>query len=141
MERKRKTLRKKPNGIETMPLKEKGMQGLGDLVEKVTEVTGIKDVVKFIAGEDCGCEERKETLNKLFPFKKKKECLTEEEYNSLTIIFHNIEERYGVVKMAEQITINTIHSRVFGSRNEPTSCGPCFNRTLGELKLLHEQYK
>ena len=30
--------------------------GLGDLVEKVTEATGIKKAVKFIAGEDCGCD-------------------------------------------------------------------------------------
>jgi hypothetical protein len=118
------------------------MQGLGDLVEKVTEVTGIKDVVKFIAGEDCGCDERKETLNKLFPFKKKRECLTEEEYNQLSDVFDAIEKRGNqVVKRAEQMIVNTIHSRVFGSRNEPTSCGPCFKATYNELKLLHEQYK
>jgi len=117
------------------------MQGLGDLIEKVTEVTGIKDVVKFVSGEDCGCEERKETLNKLFPFKKKKECLTEVEYEELTITFGSIEERGGqVIKRTEQNTINKIHSRVFGSRNEPTNCGPCFKKTYQELKLLYEQY-
>ena len=33
--------------------------GLGDTVEKITEATGIKKAVKFIAGEDCGCNERK----------------------------------------------------------------------------------
>ncbi len=32
---------------------------MGDAVEIVTEATGIKSLVKFIAGEDCGCEERK----------------------------------------------------------------------------------
>mgnify|MGYP003123993136 FL=1 len=37
--------------------------GLGDIVEKVTEATGIKKAVKFIAGEDCGCNERKEKMN------------------------------------------------------------------------------
>lgn len=118
------------------------VKGLGDLVEKVTEVTGIKEIVKFIAGEDCGCDERKKKLNKLFPFKRKKECLTEEEYNSLTIVFHNIDERSRKrVTMEEQVIVNSIHSRVFGSRNEPTSCGPCFNTTLGELRLVYEQYK
>ena len=39
--------------------------GLGDVVEKITEVTGIKKVVEAVFGEDCGCKERKEQLNKI----------------------------------------------------------------------------
>ena len=39
--------------------------GLGDIVETITEATGIKKVVEFIAGDDCGCKERKEKLNKI----------------------------------------------------------------------------
>lgn len=45
------------------------MKGLGDLVDKVTTKTGVKSVVKMI-NEDCGCEERREKLNNLVPFKK-----------------------------------------------------------------------
>ena len=45
---------------------EKASKGLGDTVEKITTATGIKKAVKFIAGEDCGCDERKEKLNKVF---------------------------------------------------------------------------
>ena len=56
--------------------------GLGDTIEKITTATGIKAAVKFLAGEDCGCDDRKDTLNKLFPYKKI-ECLTEDEYNYL----------------------------------------------------------
>jgi hypothetical protein len=45
------------------------MEGLGDLVAKVTEVTGIKAVVDAIAPEGgCGCQERQAKLNQLFPF-------------------------------------------------------------------------
>ena len=44
-------------------------KGFGDTVEKFTTATGIKAVVKAIA-PDCGCEERKEKLNKMFPYKK-----------------------------------------------------------------------
>ena len=54
-------------------------KGLGDTVEKFTEATGIKKIVKAVAGESCGCDERKATLNKLFSYKTV-ECLTEEEY-------------------------------------------------------------
>ena len=41
-------------------------KGLGDTIAKVTKVTGIEKVVKFIAGEDCGCEERRIKLNNQF---------------------------------------------------------------------------
>lgn len=39
---------------------------LGDVIEKVTTVTGIKKVVHTIAkktGKDCGCAQRKDALN------------------------------------------------------------------------------
>jgi hypothetical protein len=44
------------------------MEGLGDLVAKVTEVTGIKAVVEAVAGKDCGCAQRQQKLNDMFPF-------------------------------------------------------------------------
>ena len=46
--------------------------GLGDTIEKITELTGIKEAVKAVSkavGKDCGCKERKEILNKVFPYK------------------------------------------------------------------------
>ena len=58
-------------------------EGLGDTVEKVLQATGIAAVAKYIMGEDCGCDERKQKLNDLFPYIKP-ECLTEDEYNFLT---------------------------------------------------------
>ena len=39
-------------------------KGLGDTIAKITKATGIKAVVKFIAGDDGGCDERQEYLNK-----------------------------------------------------------------------------
>ena len=44
-------------------------------------MTGIEALVKFIAGEDCGCSERKEKLNKLFPYNRQPQCMNESEYN------------------------------------------------------------
>ena len=49
------------------------MRGLGDLVEGVTKVTGIKKVVDTVSqatGKPCGCAERRDSLNRKFPFKK-----------------------------------------------------------------------
>lgn len=49
------------------------MEGLGDLVAKVTEVTGIKKIVEEVVGEDCGCQERQRKLNAMFPFNSSKD--------------------------------------------------------------------
>ena len=57
----------------------KDSKGVGDTVEKITKATGIKKVVKWLAGEDCGCDQRQEELNKLLPYKKPK-CLSEWEF-------------------------------------------------------------
>jgi len=57
-------------------------QGLGDTVEEVLETTGVKKLFHiFVDGKDCGCEERKQKLNELLPYRFKARCLTEEEYN------------------------------------------------------------
>jgi len=45
------------------------MEGLGDLVAKVTEATGIKAVVEAVAPNGgCGCAQRQQKLNEMFPF-------------------------------------------------------------------------
>ena len=49
-----------------------GSKGLGDTIEKITEITGVKKVVEKVTGKkDCGCNKRKEKLNKMFPYKNK----------------------------------------------------------------------
>jgi hypothetical protein len=48
-------------------------RGLGDTVEKITTATGIKkvvDTVAKVAGKDCGCNKRKDALNRMFPYQK-----------------------------------------------------------------------
>jgi len=47
--------------------------GLGDTIERFTTATGIKKVVDTVAkaaGKDCGCGERRDTLNRAFPYQK-----------------------------------------------------------------------
>jgi len=54
---------------------EKGQKskGLGDTIAKVTSATKLDKLAEKIAHivgqEDCGCSERQETLNKLFPYR------------------------------------------------------------------------
>jgi len=63
-------------------------RGLGDTVEKVFKKTGVDKVAKFILGEDCGCDRRRDILNRLFPYNKP-ECLNEDEFNYLDNYFKN----------------------------------------------------
>jgi hypothetical protein len=47
--------------------------GFGDTIERFTSATGIKKVVDAVAkatGSDCGCGERRDTLNRVFPYQK-----------------------------------------------------------------------
>jgi|TARA_R110002050_G_scaffold238371_3_gene374442 hypothetical protein len=47
-------------------------RGLGDTVENFTKATGIKrlvDKAAEVTGKPCGCNKRKEVLNKVFPYK------------------------------------------------------------------------
>ena len=55
-----------------MNIKEKS-RGFGDTVAKVTKLTGIKSVVDTVSkkmGKDCGCNKRRDTLNRIMPYKK-----------------------------------------------------------------------
>ena len=48
-------------------------RGLGDTVAKITKATGIKAVVDKVSDmtrKPCGCDERRDTLNRIFPYKK-----------------------------------------------------------------------
>lgn len=48
-------------------------RGLGDTVEKFTKATGIKKVVDTVnkaTGGDCGCNKRRDALNRVFPYNK-----------------------------------------------------------------------
>ena len=49
-------------------------KGLGDSIEKLTKLTGIKSLAQMgaraVGKKDCGCNKRKEALNKVFTYKK-----------------------------------------------------------------------
>ena len=52
-------------------------KGLGDTIEKITKATGINSLINVLSKngilvkkKGCGCNERKDQLNKTFPYKK-----------------------------------------------------------------------
>tara|TARA_R100001463_G_scaffold135603_1_gene199162 strand:- start:1418 stop:1846 length:429 start_codon:yes stop_codon:yes gene_type:complete len=111
--------------------------GLGDTVEKVFKAVGIDKAVKFIAGEDCGCSERREILNKAFPYQKP-ECLNEKEYNFLSKFF---ETRHPQIKPNEQSALLDVYNRIFKDNVEMTSCSSCFlNNVYKKLERVYKEY-
>jgi len=110
-------------------------KGLGDDIEKVMEATGIKTLVHKVFGEDCGCEERKQMLNKIFPYPT--ECLTETEYNYLLGFNFNINSLTPV----DQQELLKMYNRVFNQHNPPTSCTACWQKIISELNTLFNEYK
>lgn len=112
---------------------------LGDKVAKFTETTGIKKVVKFVFGEDCGCEERQEKLNLaiLNTFgKKHSRNLTEEEYNYVKDLIAS-----PVITHEQRVRGKEIYENVFNTRLN-SSCLKCSftSRILKPLKKLVNLY-
>lgn len=58
-----------PSACETCPEYKGRPRGLGDIVAKVAETTGVATVVKAVVGEGCGCGQRRAALNRAVPFR------------------------------------------------------------------------
>jgi hypothetical protein len=122
------------------PVKKAPSKGLGDTVEKITKATGIKKAVELFSkatGIDCGCDERQEKLNKLFPYNGKINCLNKEDYDSLTIF---LGPKQATLNSSEQIVISSIYFNVFGVRIQASNCNSCWAGKMSELRRVYDQY-
>lgn len=114
----------------------KKSEGLGDTIEKITEATGIKAAVKWLAGDDCGCDERKEKLNNLFRYKKPL-CLQEDEYKWLRE-WYEIDRQ--VMKPSEQREMIKIYNRVFSTKQQSTNCSSCLREINTNMNKVYKTY-
>ena len=117
-----------------MKLKNPNPIGLGDIVENITEATGIAKVVHLLF-DSCGCEERKKKLNKIFPFKT--ECLTEEEYNYLNTFNWNAQS----LSPNTQNQLLKIYNRVFNQKKKSSNCSQCWIDIVKRLDVLYKEYR
>lgn len=110
-------------------------EGAGDVVEAVTKATGIKAVVETVAnafGADCGCDDRKTKLNNILRFKPK-ECLTEEEFNTLTFYYSEAKGEFDeIIQITpeRQKELVTIYNRIMPRSRDLTNCGSCFLKDI-----------
>lgn len=112
-------------------------QGLGDTLEQVFEATGVAKAVKWLAGEDCGCDKRKEKLNALFPYRKAN-CLTEDEFSVLDNYFkrHSVE-----ITPSDQHALLKVYNRALNLKQEPTSCVDCWRDIMMNLRNIYNTYE
>ena len=117
---------------------QKASEGLGDTVEKITKATGIKKVVEMFAdGRDCGCEDLKEKLNKMFPYQKPN-CLTEPEFDYLKAFFA---KSSSTISPTTQRELLDIYNRVFNDKREMSGCSSCFiNGVYNKLEDVYNEY-
>ena len=113
-------------------------EGLGDSIEQVLEATGVSKIAKFVLGEDCGCEERKKKLNRMFPYRKPN-CLLEHEYEFLNSFYNR--EKQNTISISQQKVLSEIYQRVFNQRVQmSSSCGSCWRDTISKLKKVYDEY-
>lgn len=115
-------------------------RGLGDDIEKyITKPLGIKKVVDKVAealDADCGCEKRKETLNKWFP---KRGMLLQNEHAFLEMFFATY-NGHTLKSEQERDMLYDIYNRVNKTNEQPTSCPPCLKRIIDNLRDKYNAY-
>jgi len=115
--------------------------GLGDVVNAVTTVTGIKALVKMFTpeGEDCGCEERRKKLNELHLRGKKPYCLELDEYNFLKGFF---DSNPFEANASQAMKMRTIYARIFRMDvSQVGSCDGCMRDLIKELRSIVGTYE
>lgn len=121
-------------------LKEKSQEikstGLGDTVEKVLRKTGVDKIAKAVLGDDCGCENRQELLNDLFPYGKYN-APTDEELDTIKWLF---EQRKSTISGSMVKEIYSVYNRIFNDKLQPTNCSSCFKPVKQKLQKIHNKF-
>jgi len=122
--------------------------GLGDIVENITTATGIKTFVSlFLKGDDCGCEERKKTLNQVqFTNHKTKQvrCFTEDQYNDYTNYRKVRTLKYEQEHVALLIKLYAhVFAIQYNQRDLCSNCGGAYNiikKIETNLDIVYDTY-
>tara|TARA_R110002072_G_scaffold40852_2_gene115261 strand:+ start:598 stop:1017 length:420 start_codon:yes stop_codon:yes gene_type:complete len=111
----------------------KKSKGLGDSIEKAIPKP-VKKIVEAIAGEDCGCEKRKEWLNKRFPYFNP---FSEADKLLWTETLEPALRKNKLVGNEQELVID-LYERTFRKRHKKTRCGSCVEARMIELEKAYE---
>tara|TARA_R100001443_G_scaffold57528_1_gene68241 strand:- start:834 stop:1196 length:363 start_codon:yes stop_codon:yes gene_type:complete len=113
-------------------------KGLGDSIAKITKATGIDKLTKKVLGDDCGCEERKQKLNQMFPRFKNIRQFTEDEIKIYDEVIPIVENNQRLNR-EEKTIVNALYKGVFGQNPQWKSCSPCNKQIIDNLKKVYEK--
>ena len=110
----------------------KKSKGLGDSLEKAFKATGIDKVAKAVLGDDCGCEKRKQALNKIFPYARP---ITDDELKVYLEVLPRLKS--GQINGQDNATLTKLYNKVFNANKKPTSCTSCVKETIAKLAKVY----
>lgn len=112
-------------------------KGLGDTISKVTKATGVEKVVKAFFGEDCGCDERRDRLNKMFPYRKV-EQMTKEQMQFFKDVLQPAYRSHKNLGKENATEFYQLYQDVFHKKMKRTSCASCNKNMYIELLKVYE---
>ena len=115
-------------------MKDNKSKGLGDSIEKALKATGIDKVAKKVLGDDCGCEDRKKTLNAIFPYSKVRQFTKDE----LSVYEEVLPRTKGTISGQDQAIMVRLYNKVFNANKKTSSCGSCVKQTLAQLDKVYK---
>ena len=113
-------------------------KGLGDDIAKFTKATGIDKLAKKVLGDDCGCEERRQKLNQMFPRFKNIRQFTQDEIKIYEEVVPKI-EKTQTINREQKTIVNALYKGVFGNNPTWKSCSPCNKEIMNNLKKVYEK--
>ncbi len=116
-------------------------KGLGDSIAKVAKAVGADKLVKWVAGEDCGCKERREAANKKYGYHQI-QCPNQKQAEWIVDFFKPGQRHLvtGKVDTKQQENIVKIINHSFGTNHKAGRCGSCVGGWINQMKKLHESY-
>lgn len=117
-------------------MKSKRSRGIGDDLEKITKATGVEKVVKAIFGEDCGCDKRRDRLNKMFPHQEIKMMDADQK-----IFFEEIQKAYKRGQNLGKLHADKFYAlfeTLTGQKAQKTNCASCNRKTYQKLLKIYE---
>ena len=126
----------------------KKSKGLGDVIENITSSTGIKKVVEIFTpeGKDCGCDKRKDTLNRKYPNLKSANCFNKEQHDDW-VKFKEFRTLTDVIKHDRVLYVCKLYSEIFNLPYWKPSCFACsgtaraMSNMIDKLDLIHNTYE
>jgi len=116
--------------------KKKQSKGLGDTIEKVLKITGIKQAIELVAGDCDACQKRKDALNKAFPYMQlnERKGVMRQDQKEAWEFFKS--KNYKILKDPEMDLIQQIYCELFHTKVSP--CRNCAGASL-QWKTLTER--